>query len=381
MFCRNAIENLRKWSKRENRKPLILRGARQVGKTTLVEEFAKEFGVFLHLNLDNAEDAVLFEQHNNIDELVTAIYLHKNLPKIEAPTLLFIDEIQNSPRAVAQLRYFYEQRPDIHVISAGSLLETLINRHISFPVGRVEYMALRPCSFNEFLGALGETELQKAQVAGQIPDGLHQKVMNIFNKYTLVGGMPEVVASYAKRQDIIELQNIYETLLTGYRDDVEKYTSEGATRNVIRHILNTGWIYASQRIKFERFGYSDYRSREVGEAFRLLEKTMLLEMAYPTTSCIVPIAVEPKRSPKLLWVDTGIVNYCAGLQKELFGMMDISDAWRGMIVEHIVGQELLASDNRFSHRRNFWVRDAHGADAEVDYVIQMDNKVIPVEVK
>ena len=170
-------------------------------------------------------------------------------------------------------------------------------------------------------------------------------------------------------------------MLTGYRDDVEKYTSEGTTRNVIRHILNTGWIYASQRIKFERFGYSDYRSREVGEAFRLLEKTMLLEMAYPTTSCNVPIAVEPKRSPKLLWVDTGIVNYSAGLQKELFGMMDISDAWRGMIVKHIVGQELLASDNRFSHRRNFWVRDAHGADAEVDYIIQMDNKVIPVEVK
>ena len=149
MFYRNAIESLREWAKRDNRKPLVLRGARQVGKTTLVEAFAKEFDVFLQLNLDDEDDAILFERHGNIDELVSAIYLHNNIPKIDAPTLLFIDEIQNSPRAVAQLRYFYERKPNIHVIAAGSLLESLINRHISFPVGRVEYMALRPCSFNE----------------------------------------------------------------------------------------------------------------------------------------------------------------------------------------------------------------------------------------
>ena len=381
MFYRNAIESLRKWAKRDDRKPLVLRGARQVGKTTLVEEFAREFEVFLQLNLDNDDDAILFEQHTNIDKLLTAIYLHNNKPKTDAPTLLFIDEIQNSPRAVAQLRYFYERRPEIHVIAAGSLLESLIDRQISFPVGRVEYMALRPCSFNEFLGALGETELQKAQLAGQIPDGIHQKVINLFNQYTLVGGMPEVVAHYAKHHDVVALQNKYETLLTGYRDDVEKYASEGTTRNVIRHILDAGWVFASQRIKFERFGNSNYRSREVGEAFRLLEKTMLLELSYSTTSYNIPIASEPKRSPKLLWVDTGIVNYSAGLQKELFGMKDISDAWRGKIAEHIVGQELLASDSRVSRRRHFWVRDAHGADAEVDYVVQVNNHVIPVEVK
>ena len=381
MIYRNATEHLRKWARRDDRKPLILRGARQVGKTTLVEEFAKEYKVFLRLNLDNDDEAELFEQHKRINDLVTAIYLHNNIPKIDAPTLLFIDEIQNSPRAVAQLRYFYEQRPDIHVIAAGSLLESLINIRISFPVGRVEYMALRPCSFNEFLGALGETELQKVQLAGQIPDGIHNKAMNLFNQYTLVGGMPEAVAHYAKHHDIIALQNNYETLLTSYRDDVEKYASQGTTRNVIRHILNAGWIYASQRIKFERFGNSDYRSREVGEAFRILEKTMLLELSYPTTSCSIPLAPEPKRSPKLLWVDTGIVNYSAGLQKEIFGMKDISDAWRGKIAEHITGQELLASDYRCSHRRHFWVRNAHGADAEVDYVIQVDNKVIPIEVK
>ena len=381
MFYRNAIESLRKWAKRDDRKPLVLRGARQVGKTTLVEEFAKEFVVFLQLNLDNDDDAILFEQHTHIDNLLIAIYLHNNKPKIDAPTLLFIDEIQNSPRAVAQLRYFYERRPEIHVIAASSLLESLIDRQISFPVGRVEYMALRPCSFNEFLGALGETEMQKAQLAGQIPDVIHQKAMNLFNQYTLVGGMPEVVAHYAKHHDIIALQNKYETLLTGFRDDVEKYASEGAIRNVIRYILDTGWAYASQRIKFERFGNSNYRSREVGESFRVLEKTMLLELCYSTTSCSGPITSEPKRSPKLLWVDTGIVNYSAGLQKELFGMKDISDAWRGKIAEHIVGQELLASDDRVSHRRHFWVRDAHGTDAEVDFVVQVNHQVIPVEVK
>lgn len=381
MFYRNAIQELRSWAKRDNRKPLILRGARQVGKTTLVEEFAKDFKVYLKLNLEKNVDAGLFESGAEIKELLTSIYLLNNQPRSKGPTLLFIDEIQNSPKAVAQLRYFYEEAPHIHVIAAGSLLESLIDKTISFPVGRVEYMAVRPCSFNEFLGAMGETELKKYHDAATIPAGLHSKVLALFNTYTLTGGMPEIVAEYFYNRDIVSLQNIYETLLTGYRDDVEKYSTNETMRNVLRHILTVGWGYADERISFERFGNSAYRSREMGEAFRTLEKTMLLELAYPTTSAMIPLNPEPKRSPKLLWLDTGLVNYAAGLQKELFGVKDISDAWRGKIAEHIVGQELLTSDNRFSHKRYFWVRDAQGSSAEVDYVIQLGDLVIPIEVK
>jgi predicted AAA+ superfamily ATPase len=385
MFYRNAVADLRRWAEKETRKPLVLRGARQVGKTTLVDEFAKEFDVYLKLNLEKANDRDLFEQNLDIHDLLTAIYLLKNRSKSDGRTLIFIDEIQNSPKAVEQLRYFFEELPHIYVIAAGSLLESLVNRKknkIEFPVGRVEYLPVRPCSFNEFLGAIGETQLQQAHANVAIPEVLHGKVMGLFNTYTLIGGMPEVVAEYSKRQDIVALQDIYESLLTGYRDDVEKYAEDNLTlQNLLRHILQSGWAYAAQRITFERFGNSNYRSREMGEAFRTLEKTMLMELSYPTTSPMIPVIGEKSRSPKLLWLDTGLVNYSVGLQKELFGMKDISDAWRGLVAEHIVGQELLSSEKRLSYKRSFWVRDAAGSSAEVDYVIQLSDKVIPIEVK
>ena len=381
MFERYTLTELKKWAAREGRKPLVLRGARQVGKTTLVEEFSKNYGTFLKLNLDRKEDADLFEMGMNTNDLVTSIYLLNNKQRKDVPTLLFIDEIQSSPKAVAQLRYFYEDMPHIHVIAAGSLLESLIdNKQISFPVGRVEYMAIRPCSFNEFLGAVSEKELKNAQNSTEIPLAAHKKTISLFNSYTLIGGMPEVVSNYSKNKDIISVQRIYETLITGYRDDVEKYARNESSKNIIRHILSVGWTYAAQRITFEKFGNSNYRSKDMSEAFRTLEKAMLLELCYPTTSCVVPLAGESKRAPKLLWLDTGLVNYVAGIQKELIGISDLNDAWKGHIAEHIVGQGLLASDNIFSHKRHFWVGGQH-SEAEVDFVMQYENKIIPIEVK
>ena len=381
MISRNIINDLKDWSKRKKRKPLVLRGARQVGKTTLIDEFGENFEIYLKLNLEEPEHIQLFETYKNMDTLLTGIFLVNGAERKDVPTLLFIDEIQNSPRAVSLLRYFYEKTPWLYVIAAGSLLESLIGNQISFPVGRVEYLAVHPCSFNEFLGAMGNTELQKAQRTGEIPESVHPMAINLFNQYTLIGGMPEVVAEYAENKDILALGRIYDTLLSGYQDDTEKYAPTDSMRHILRHIIKTGWNYAAQRIKFERFGESDYRSREVGEAFRLLEKAMLLEMAYPYSGHQVPIIPELKRSPKLLWLDTGIVNYVAGIQKEIFNVQDIADAWRGKVAEHIVGQELLSAHTNFSAKRNFWMRNTHGSDAEIDFIIQHDSQVIPVEVK
>ena len=156
MIQRSALKFLTEWKESEDRKPLVIRGARQVGKTTLVKEFAKQYDVFLDLNLENPTDRQLFEDYQQIQELITAIFFHKKKQKNGGTTLLFIDEIQFSKPAVAILRYFYEEANDIHVIVAGSLLETIIDvRKISFPVGRVQYMALRPCSFLEFLDGMG----------------------------------------------------------------------------------------------------------------------------------------------------------------------------------------------------------------------------------
>jgi predicted AAA+ superfamily ATPase len=295
--------------------------------------------------------------------------------------LLFIDEIQYSPSAVARLRYFYEDVSDIFVIAAGSLLETLISTQISFPVGRVEYLAVRPCSFCEFLVAMGETELEKAVKQYAIPKALHSKTMSLFNTFTFTGGMPEIVANFSENRDFVSLNEIYEALLTSYRDDVEKYAKNETMKNIIRYILKEGWSYALQRITLGNFANSSYKSREMGEAFRTLEKTMLLELVYPAISTLLPASADLKRSPKLLWNDVGLVNYATGIQQEVFGSKDILDAYRGKIAEQIVAQELFAYETRVSAQRAFWVREKKGSDAEIDFILPYDGKIIPIEVK
>jgi predicted AAA+ superfamily ATPase len=381
MFWRKIILSLRAWANDPYRKPLIIRGARQVGKTTVIEEFAKEFDVFLHLNLEYDKDRNIFETCHSAEDILMAIYLLKKKIRKQGRVLLFIDEIQNSSKAVAMLRYFYEDFPGLYVIAAGSLLESLLHNYISFPVGRVQYLALRPCAFSEFLGAMGEFPIQEALLNTYLPDNIHDYVMKLFNEYVLIGGMPEAIAQYSRKKDIIALQDVYETLLNGYKEDAEKYSPNNTMQNVLRHILMHGWQYAGQRIKFEQFANSNYRSREVGEAFRLLERAMILELSYPTVSTSIPILIDVKKSPKLLWLDTGLVNYVAGFQQDLFNVSDISDLWKGNIAEHIVAQGLLSSSHLVSTRRTFWVRDARNSQAEVDFVIQYKGHIVPIEVK
>jgi predicted AAA+ superfamily ATPase len=381
MFKRNILEKLSAWAMKENRKPLVLRGSRQVGKTSIVTMFAENFDTYLYLNLENKRAKALFDTDKTTDDLLAAIYLFCNKPRLQNRTLLFIDEIQNSPSAVARLRYFYEEKPEIYVIAAGSLLESLIDTHISFPVGRVEYLAVHPCGFDEFLGALGEIELAKAIRDCVLPDVLHAKAMDLFNTFTLIGGMPEIVAHYVRHKDLVSLNEIYETLLAGYKDDVEKYAHNELMRHIIRYILQEGWQFAAQRITLGCFAGSSYKAREMGEAFRTLEKTMLLELAYPTTNTALPLTSDLKRSPKLLWVDTGLVNYVAQIQREIFGAKDILDVWRGDIAEQIVAQELIADSYNVSTTRKYWVRNKKGSEAEVDFILQKDSEIIPVEVK
>jgi len=170
-------------------------------------------------------------------------------------------------------------------------------------------------------------------------------------------------------------------LLTSYRDDVEKYARNETMSQIIRYILQSGWKCAVERITLGGFAGSSYKSREMGEAFRTLEKTFISKLCYPTADCLVPISKDLKRSPKLLWLDCGLVNYAANVQKEVFGAADILDVWRGKIAEQMVAQELLALDNRVSNQRNFWIRNKKDSDAEVDFVLQYNGKVVPIEVK
>ncbi len=382
MFSRNAINYLRQWANKEERKPLVLRGARQVGKTTLVELFAKEFDTYIYLNLEEKENAELFSSDCSFDDLLAGIYFKANVPQdASRRTLIFIDEIQNEPKAVQTLRYFYEKRPDIYVIAAGSLLESLMGRHISFPVGRVEYMALHPCTFVEFLRAMGQDMIADGIESISLPASLHPKVMDLFKKYMIVGGLPEAVANYAKHEDFVKLNGIFNALLSGYRDDVEKYASKPKEQDAIQYILNYGWAAACHRIQFAKFTGSTFKAAEAGNAFRTLEKALLLELVYPQMSASFPILPDLKKSPKLLWLDTGLVNYVAGMQEELLFSKDTDELWNGDIAEHIVGQELLGSSVVFGEKRLFWVRDAKNSQAEVDFLIRYKSHLLPIEVK
>lgn len=380
MFRRKILDKLEVWKQDEKHKPLILRGARQVGKTTVVNEFGKQFDNYLYFNLERSESAKLFEMDIPLDNLIQMLFASLGLPHKAGSTLIFIDEIQNSSKAIALLRYFYEQRPDLYVIAAGSLLENLVDVKVSFPVGRVQYLALRPCSYYEFLGAIGKSSLidivsQKAEYT--VP--FHDQLMHLFNLYTIIGGMPEAVQKYAESQDIIILEDIYEALVQSYKDDSEKYVRGNKLTDVVRFILSYGWAFSGETITLGNFANSGYKSREVGEAFRLLEKAMLLELTYPVSSTMLPIIPETKRMPKLIWFDTGLVNYQAGIRREIIGSTEMVDSWLGHIAEQVTAQELLTLEDRVGQHRAFWARPNNGA--EIDFIISHNSKLYPIEVK
>jgi predicted AAA+ superfamily ATPase len=382
MYQRNIIKELLKWKNSKDRKPLVLRGARQVGKTTVVGLFAENYTQYIYLNLERERDSEAFTKYHSIEETVQYIFLQysKNLDKI-GETLLFIDEIQTEPKAVALLRYFYEDYPHLHVIAAGSILETLFDKGINFPVGRVEFRKVYPVCFEEFLGATGENQALELYHQAPIPSFAHSKLLQLFHTYTLIGGMPEIVKKYAEHRDITALSNTYEGLLATYLDDVEKYAKNANQVQIVRHAIRSAFYEAGTRIKYQGFGASSYSSREMGEVLRTLEKVLLLNLVFPTTQTEAPFMPDIKKSPKLFVLDTGLVNYFSGLQKELFGTQDLNEHYQGKIAEHIVGQELLASNSNVLNSLQFWIRDKNQSSAEVDFLYNFDGQMIPVEIK
>jgi predicted AAA+ superfamily ATPase len=380
MFYRKILEQLDQWAANTDRKPLVLRGARQVGKTSAVNLFSKKFDQYLYLNLDRQEDRVFFEKDFSLQSLIDNLFFSKNIEKNAGKTLVFIDEIQNSPKAVNLLRYFYEDYPELFVIAAGSLLESMVDNQISFPVGRVEYLALRPCSFGEYLIAANESKALDLLDQHPFPEYAHDKLVKLFREYAIIGGMPAIIKKFIETRDYIKLKPIYDGLVISYLDDVEKYARNATMKHVIRHIINSSFIAAGERIKFEGFGHSGYRSREIGDAFRTLEKAMLLQLVFPAVNVRLPSDIK-YRTPKLQMVDTGLVNHVAGIQGEMLSTTFIEDAYRGKIAEHLAGQELISAESSVLARLNYWIRDSRNSQAEIDWVIPFKGMLIPVEVK
>ncbi|MCO5230605.1 MAG: AAA family ATPase [Chitinophagales bacterium] len=382
-FKRELWKKLLIWKNKANRKPLVLRGARQVGKTTLVHQFSTEYKHFVSLNLERREHFLYFEEESgSVKNILDTILLSENIMIRENdPTLLFIDEIQESPKAISLLRYFYEDLPHIHVIAAGSLLEFAMKEIESFPVGRVEYLYLYPFNFLEFLNAINHKQALKALTSTPIQEFAHNVLLDLFNTYTILGGMPEVVQQYVHKETFSSLTPIYESIWGSYINDVEKYGSNTTARNVIKFVMQAAPKHIDERIKYQNFANSNYRSREVSEAFQALDMAKVIQILTPSTSMEIPILPDYKKSPKLQVLDTGIVNYSLNLMSELIPLKDLSNAYRGALIPHIFNQEIISLDSERKTSLSFWVRDKVQSSAEIDLILAYKSKIIPIEIK
>ena len=380
IFERKSYNKLLKWKDSSTRKPLIIRGGRQVGKSTLVRQFASEFSHFIEINLEKEKNRRLFEEIDEVKYLMDAIYLSTKTINTGQPTLLFLDEIQESPKAIQLLRYFHEELPHIFVIAAGSLLEFALKKVASFPVGRVEQMVLHPFDFEEFLMASNN---QKAiDELNTIPcrDYAHETLMDLFHNYTIIGGMPEILKQFLLDKSVANLGTLYDALWQSYRDDAEKYASNSTERKILRHVIDTA-SNELDRISFEGFGNSTYRSREVGEALRSLDLARIIQLIYPSTAITPPINEDIKKRPRLQFLDTGLLNHSLNIQAEMMQVKDMHTIYKGRIIQHLVSQELQAQHDSTFFRTHFWVREKAKSNAEIDILYQHQQSLIPVEVK
>ncbi len=299
MLQRNAIIELEKWAISSPRKPLILRGARQVGKTTVVKQFSAQFDHYLYVNLEKPAYQKAFQNYTTIEQLVQQLFFINNKQYSKKDkTLLFLDEIQEVPDAINLLRYFYEDMSELHIIAAGSLLEIVLRNDINIPVGRVENLVLHPLSFEEFLKAIGEETVLQQFYQIPMPSFAFDKLMHYFQAYLIIGGMPEIVFAYSKHRDLLKLGKLFQNLLQGYQDDVHKYAKSNTQIQIIKTILSSSFEQAGQRITLVNFGNTNYNAKDVKEALLLLESARLLHLVYPITTTTRPIVWNYKKKPR-----------------------------------------------------------------------------------
>lgn len=382
---RNAQNHLVDWQQRKNRKPLIVRGARQVGKTMLVKHLGQSgFDSVVAIDLEMEDTFHSLFRAKNPATILEELSLLKKSPIIPGRTLLFLDEIQACPEALACLRYFYEQMPELHVIAAGSLLEFALRDHRhSMPVGRVENLYLNPLTFEEFLSATGNGEMRdylgRFHLGDEIGDAVHAQFLDLQRKYFFVGGMPEAVATYVGDLPVLEVQRVQDSIVTTMQDDFAKYgtkSQQQRLRTIFRYVpRNIG-----KKIKFVNVD-RDSRSGELKEALDMLEMSRVVHLIRHSPANGIPLDAEDvSKLFKPLFLDIGLCSHLCGLN--LLGAEAVLTVNEGMLAEQFVGQELLCQEPPFQSRRLFyWHREQKNANAEIDYLTCHNHHVIPIEVK
>ena len=380
-------QELEKWRNQRDRKPLLLRGARQVGKSSAVRHLAKSFDHFVEVNFDeNPAFSTLFEKSISPAELCEQLTLLLNVPIVEGKTLVFFDEIQACIPAISALRYFYEKMPHLHVIAAGSLLEFALSEVPSYGVGRVRSIFLYPLSFQEFLQANGEAGLINYVVnsgfSAELPDLIHEKLNHYLKKFLIIGGMPEVVSSYVQNGDMLEVQRILDDLVISIQADFAKFRDRVPAIR-IREVFSSVVQQVGNKFTYT-FGNTNLTNMQVKQALDLLT---LAGIIYPVThsSCNgLPLGAEINvKKRKFLLFDTGIFQRILGLNMaEMFLESDFSVINKGNIAEMFVGLELIKNTSCYENwDLHYWQRESKNAQSEVDYVVQQGGQILPIEVK
>lgn len=388
MYLKRIIDqDLENWRISNHRKLLMLRGARQVGKSSTVRNLAQQFEYFIEINFDeNPQFKTIFEQNADIATICELIQAITNIPIVTGKTLLFLDEIQACIPAIGSLRYFYEKLPELHVIAAGSLLEFALADLPSFGVGRVRSVFVYSFSFQEFLMAYQEDSLlkflQKANAQQPLPEILHDKLIKYLKRFLVVGGMPEVVSRYVTNNDILEAQRVLDDLIIALEADFAKYKNRVSTAR-IREVFNA--VVGQMGSKFSySYPNSTLTNVQVKEALELLKMAGLIIPATHSACNGIPLGAEINtKSRKYLLLDTGILQRILGLSiGDLLVQDDFETINKGAIAELFVGLELLKNASPYENQDlYFWHREAKSSQAEVDFVIQKQAQIVPIEVK
>ena len=388
MYIQRKIDDvLLTWQRSSSRKPLLIRGARQVGKSTAVRNLSKQFDYFIEINFDEQpEYQNLFANTSDIGDLIEQLAIITQTEIIEGRTLVFLDEIQASLPAISKLRYFYEKKPNLHVIAAGSLLEFALSELPSFGVGRVRSLFMYPFSFIEFLGALNEKPLasmiQQSNSERPINPIFHEKLKSYFKKFLIIGGMPQAVQTYVAKGDLLEVQRILDDLIIAIQADFVKYKRQ-IPRTNIKSVFESIVKQVGTKYKYSN-DLTSLTNPMIKQVIDLLEMAGLVYQVTHSSSNGIPLGAEanPKKI-KLLIFDTGIYQRILGLDvASLLLKDDIEVINKGNIAELFVGLELLKSNDAYEKTAlYYWHREAKNSQAEVDYVIQNQDFILPVEVK
>jgi predicted AAA+ superfamily ATPase len=386
-FPRDIDNKLIDWKLSKDRKPLMIRGARQVGKSSSVKNLSKSFRHFIEINFDeNPRYVQLFSKGFSVHEVCAQISLLSNTPVVPGDTLLFLDEIQACIPAISQLRYFYEKIPELHVISAGSLLEFALSEIPSFGIGRVRSLFMYPLSFSEFLRALGEeelaAELQRSSIGRPLFELVHEKLLLYYKKFLTIGGMPEAVNTFVRSGDLLAVQRVLNDLVIAVQADFAKYKTRVSPAR-LQEVFNAVASQTGQKFTYS-FPNSTQSIAQVKEALALLKIAGLIIAVTHSSANGLPLgaAVNVKKTKYLIF-DTGIFQRMQGLDiGELMLADDLQVVNKGSIAELHVGLELLKSESCYQKAELFyWQRESKNSQAEVDYVLQSDGEIFPLEVK